>query len=35
MPDFHRWLFTEHDAYSAARQGFGAGRVDGPALQSY
>jgi hypothetical protein len=35
MPDFHRWLFTEHDAYNAARKGFTEGRVTGPTLQSY
>ena len=33
--DLHRWLFTEHDAYNAARSGFGAARVTGPTLQSY
>jgi hypothetical protein len=35
MPDFHRWLFIEHGAYNATREGFGAGEVAGPALQSY
>jgi DUF218 domain len=35
MAEFHRWFFTEHDAYNAARRGFGAGAVTGPALQSY
>ncbi|MGA3023576.1 MAG: YdcF family protein [Bryobacteraceae bacterium] len=35
MHDFHRWLFTEHDAYNAARRGFGAGQVTGPTIESY
>ena len=35
VAEFHRWLFTRHDAYNAARQGFGAGDVTGPMLQSY
>ena len=35
MRDFHRWLFTEHDAYNAARGGFAAGRVTGSTLESY
>jgi hypothetical protein len=35
MADFHRWLFTHHDAYNATRRGFGADEVRGPALDSY
>jgi hypothetical protein len=35
MRGFHRWLFTEHDAYNATRGGFGAGRVAGLTLESY
>jgi hypothetical protein len=35
IADFHRWLFTHHDAYNATRRGFGAGEVTGPALDSY
>lgn len=35
MKDFHRWLFTEHDAYNAAARGFGANSVVGDTLQSY
>jgi len=35
MHDFHRWLFTEHDAYNALRRGFGGGQVDALTLQSY
>jgi hypothetical protein len=35
MADFHGWLFTEHQAYHAARKAFGAGQVDGATLQSY
>jgi uncharacterized SAM-binding protein YcdF (DUF218 family) len=35
MRDFHRWLFTEHDAYNASREGFSARTVIGDTLQSY
>jgi hypothetical protein len=35
MADFHRWLFTEHDAYNATRRAFGANELSGPVLQSY
>jgi hypothetical protein len=35
MAELHRWLFTHHDAYNAARRGFGASEVTGPALDSY
>lgn len=35
MRDFHRWLFTEHDAYNAAGKAFGERRDPGNALQSY
>jgi hypothetical protein len=35
LPDFHRWLFTEHDAYNSGRNGLGGRKVAGDALQSY
>jgi hypothetical protein len=35
MPDLHRWLFSEHEAYNAARTGFADRRVTGPTLESY
>ena len=35
MPQFHRWLFTEHKAYNAARSAFSDGQVTGATLQSY
>jgi hypothetical protein len=35
MANFHRWLFSEHDAYNATRRGFGEGEVTGLALESY
>jgi hypothetical protein len=35
MREFHRWLFTEHNAYNAARTAFGDSQVTGETLQSY
>jgi uncharacterized SAM-binding protein YcdF (DUF218 family) len=35
MRDFHRWLFTEHNAYDSSRRGFGENRVTGETLESY
>ena len=35
MGEFHRWIFTEHKAYNAARSAFGDGQVTGATLQSY
>lgn len=35
MPDFHRWLFTEHNAYNAAARAFADRRVAGDLLKSY
>jgi DUF218 domain len=35
MQDFHQWLFTEHNAYSASASGFGERKVGGLTLRSY
>jgi len=35
MPECHRWIFTEHHAYNAARRGFGSGIMDAETLRSY
>ena len=35
MREFHRWLFTEHNAYNAARTAFGDGLLTGATLKSY
>ena len=35
LSDFHRWLFTRHDAYNAARRAFADSDVKGPLLESY
>jgi len=35
LGDFHRWLFTEHNAYNAARTGFGDELIRGATLESY
>jgi len=35
MPECHRWVFTEHNAYNAARRGFGRSVLDADTLRSY
>lgn len=35
LEDFHRWLFTEHRAYAAARPAFAEQKLDNGLLSSY